>query len=160
MGRCSGKERSMTIVLVQPGEGREVPRFFGERTVVKAGSGGTRGAYAIRENEAPAGYGGVPFHIHREGEEAFFVLDGELTVFDGDRPLTAAAGTFVLIPRGTVHTIANRGTVPVRWLTLISPAWISGWIEEETGEDDPTGVWERYGVEIVGPPPESTGDRG
>jgi hypothetical protein len=97
----------MTITLLQPGEGRGVSRQLGERTVIKGDSAGTRGAYALRENEAP---------------------------------------------RGTVHTLANRGTSPVRWLTLLSPAWISGWIEEETSGNQAE-VFARYGLEIVGPPP-------
>ena len=58
------------------------------------------------------------------------------------------------MPRGTVHTIANRGAVPVRWLTLISPAWVSGWIQEESADpDNRAAIYRRYGLEIVGPPP-------
>jgi hypothetical protein len=68
--------------------------------------------------------------------------------------LAAPAGSFVLIPRGTVHSIANRGAVPVRWLTLISPAWVSGWIQEENAApDERAAIYLRYGLEIVGPPP-------
>jgi hypothetical protein len=43
------------IVVVLPGEGEVVPRRSGERTVVKAAEAETRGAYAVRENTAPAG---------------------------------------------------------------------------------------------------------
>ena len=122
--------------------------------MVKATEADTRGAYAVRENRVPAGFGGVPLHLHREAEEAFWILEGELTVHLQNRRLAAAAGAFVLIPRGTVHSIANRGTAPVRWLTLISPAWASGWIEEEAADPDRrTAIYARYGLEIVGPPP-------
>lgn len=110
----------------------------------------------MRENTAPAGSGGVPFHRHLGAEEAFYVLEGELTVFTEDRTLAAPAGTFVLVPRGTVHSLANRGAVPLRWLTLISPAWVSGWIQEEAAaldERQRAAVYLRYGLEIVGPPP-------
>jgi mannose-6-phosphate isomerase-like protein (cupin superfamily) len=145
------------IVVVPPGEGEVVPRRFGERTVVKAAESETRGAYAVRENTVPAGYGGVPFHRHLGAEEAFYVLEGELTVFTEDRTLAVPAGAFVLVPRGTVHSLANRGAVPLRWLTLISPAWVSGWIQEEAAaaldERQRAAVYLRYGLEIVGPPP-------
>jgi mannose-6-phosphate isomerase-like protein (cupin superfamily) len=143
-------------VVVPPGEGEVVPRRFGERTVVKAAEAETRGAYAVRENTAPAGFGGVPFHRHLGAEEAFYVLEGELTVFTEDRTLAVPTGAFVLVPRGTVHSLANRGAVPVRWLTLISPAWVSGWIQEEAADLDErqrAAVYLRYGLEIVGPPP-------
>jgi mannose-6-phosphate isomerase-like protein (cupin superfamily) len=144
------------VVVVPPGEGEVVPRRYGERTVVKAAEAETRGAYAVRENSVPAGFGGVPFHLHREAEEAFYVLEGELTVFTEGRTLAAPAGSLVLIPRGAVHSIANRGAVPVRWLTLISPAWVSGWIQEERADPDEherAAIYLRYGLEIVGPPP-------
>jgi mannose-6-phosphate isomerase-like protein (cupin superfamily) len=142
------------VVVVPPGEGEVVPRRFGERTVVKAAEAETGGAYAIRENAAPAGYNAVPFHLHREAEEAFFILEGEMTVFTKGRTLAAPAGSFVLIPRGTVHALANRGAEPLRWLTLISPAWVSGWIQAEAADpDDREAIYARYGLEIVGPPP-------
>jgi mannose-6-phosphate isomerase-like protein (cupin superfamily) len=143
-----------TVVVVPPGEGEVVPRQYGELTVVKAAEAETRGAYAVRENAVPAGFGGVPFHLHREAEEAFYVLEGELTVFTEGHTLAAPAGSFVLIPRGAVHSLANRGAVPVRWLTLISPAWVSGWIQAEAADpDDRAAIYLRYGLEIVGPPP-------
>jgi mannose-6-phosphate isomerase-like protein (cupin superfamily) len=144
------------IVVVPPGEGEVVPRRFGERTVVKAAEAETRGAYAVRENTVPAGFAAVPFHRHLGAEEAFYVLEGELTVFTEDRSLAAPAGGFALVPRGTVHSLANRGAVPVRWLTLISPAWVSGWIQEEAAaldERQRAAVYLRHGLEIVGPPP-------
>jgi uncharacterized cupin superfamily protein len=142
------------VVVVPPGAGEVVPRRFGERTVVKAAEADTRGAYAVRENSVPAGFGGVPFHLHREAEEAFYVLEGELTVFTEGRTLAAPAGSFVLIPRGTAHSLANRAAVPARWLTLISPAWVSGWIHAESADpDDREAIYLRYGLEIVGPPP-------
>jgi mannose-6-phosphate isomerase-like protein (cupin superfamily) len=151
MGAVSG------VVVVLPGQGEVVPRRFGERTVVKAAEAETRGAYAVRENTVPAGFGKVPLHRHLGAEEAFYVLEGELTVFAEDRTLALPAGAFVLVPRGTVHSLANRGAVPVRWLTLISPAWVSGWIQEEAAAVDDqqqrAAVYLRYGLEIVGPPP-------
>lgn len=97
------------VIVVLPGEGEVVQRRYGERTIVKAAEAETRGAYALRDNSAPAGYNAVPFHLHREAEEAFYVLEGELTVFTEGRTLAAPAGSFVLIPRRTVHSLANRG---------------------------------------------------
>jgi mannose-6-phosphate isomerase-like protein (cupin superfamily) len=144
------------VVVVPPGQGEVVPRRFGELTVVKAAEAETRGAYAVWENTAPAGSGAVPLHRHLGAEEAFYVLEGELTVFAEDHTLALPAGAFVLVPRGTVHSLANRAAVPVRWLTLISPAWVSGWIQEEAAAVDDQQravVYLRYGLEIVGPPP-------
>jgi mannose-6-phosphate isomerase-like protein (cupin superfamily) len=154
---------SDAVVVVPPGEGTVVPRRYGEHTVIKVAEAQTRGAYAVRENSVPAHSGGVPLHLHRAAEEAFYVLEGELTVFAESRALAAPAGSFVLIPRGAVHSIANRGAVAARWLTMISPAWVSAWIEEEdrllrssAGVPEPdkqAAIYAKYGLEIVGPPP-------
>jgi mannose-6-phosphate isomerase-like protein (cupin superfamily) len=151
------------LIVVAPDEGREVVRVNGERTVVKAGRDATRGAYAVRENGAPAGFVSVPLHIHRSAEEAFYVLSGRLAVQAGDDRVDVEAGSFVLISRGMVHAIANPGAEPVRWLTLISPADQSEWVEAEhelllasDGEPDPAAlaaIHRRYGLEIIGPPP-------
>ena len=124
----------------------------------------THDAYAVRENVAPAGYSAVPFHIHHGAEEAFYILEGAMTVTTPSREVKAQAGSFVLIPRGTVHALANNEAVPLRWLTFISPGWVSAWIEEEsalleeTGTQEPDvarqeAIYEKYGLEIVAPPP-------
>jgi mannose-6-phosphate isomerase-like protein (cupin superfamily) len=151
------------LVVVAPDEGREVVRLNGERTIIKAGREATRGAYAVRENGAPPGYASVPLHIHRNAEEAFYVLSGRLAVQAGDVRVDVEAGSFALVPRGMVHALANPGAEPVRWLTLISPADRSEWVEAEhelllasDGEPDPdalAAIHRRYGLEIVGPPP-------
>ncbi len=150
--------------VVRPGEGLLLTRLNGERTVVKVGQAATRGAYAVRENTVPAGFSAVPLHVHRNAEEAFYVLDGELAVLAGGHRTDAAAGSFVLIPRGVTHAIANVGRRPVRWLTLFSPAAQSEWIEAEhelltatPGEPDPlalAAIHRRFGLEIVGSPPQ------
>ena len=156
-------EHADDVLLVGPGDGRVVTRVNGEQTVIKAGRARTAGAYALRENVVPAGFRRVPMHLHRAAEEAFYVLDGILSVRAGDRRLDAAPGAFVVIRRGTVHALANLGERPVRWLTVISPASQAEWVEAEDdllaagGEPDPEALAEihhRYGLEIVGPPPE------
>ena len=153
-----------SLTIVPPAGGRRVERLFGEETVIKADQSLTGDAYALRENAVPAGFGGVPFHIHHLAEEAFYILAGEMTLFTPDATHEAGPGSFVLIPRGMAHSFANRGSVPLRWLTLFSPAWVSGWIEEESdllrasapAAPDPAqqrAIYEQYGLEIVAPPP-------
>ena len=65
---------------------------------------------------------GPSAHVHEDEDDAFYVLDGEL-VFEVDHePITAAAGTFVLVPPGVLHTFANRTATPVRILNIHAPA--------------------------------------
>jgi mannose-6-phosphate isomerase-like protein (cupin superfamily) len=56
-------------------------------------------------------------------DEAFYVLEGEITFEVGTIVVPARAGTFVLAPRGVVHSHRNTGTTLARWLTIFSPAW-------------------------------------
>jgi quercetin dioxygenase-like cupin family protein len=61
------------------------------------------------DNTIPAGSPGPRPHIHRDHEEAFYVLEGELTVRVGTRTITAPAGSFVMVPRDVTHNPLTRG---------------------------------------------------
>jgi mannose-6-phosphate isomerase-like protein (cupin superfamily) len=65
---------------------------------------------------------GPEAHVHEDEDDAFYVLDGELTFLLGDEEVAAPAGTFVLVPPGVVHTFANRTGTPVRILNVHAPA--------------------------------------
>ena len=65
-------------------------------------------------------------HAH-EGEDededdAFYVLEGELTFLLEGNEVPAGPGTFVLLPPGVRHTFANRGNVVARCLNIHAPA--------------------------------------
>jgi mannose-6-phosphate isomerase-like protein (cupin superfamily) len=107
-------ETSRRLTVVPSGGGIPVVRLNGEETVLTVGDAETRGAYAARLSTAPPGFAAVPLRVHRDAEEGFLVLVGELAVHAGGRVVTAVAGAFVLVPRGLVHAIANRSGVPVR----------------------------------------------
>jgi mannose-6-phosphate isomerase-like protein (cupin superfamily) len=65
---------------------------------------------------------GPPPHVHRDEDEFYYVLDGELEVLDRDRTFTARAGSFVFVPRGTLHNFRNRSAKPARLVVGITPA--------------------------------------
>jgi quercetin dioxygenase-like cupin family protein len=69
---------------------------------------------SILESLAPYG-DSPPLHIHHGEDEAFHVLDGELTVRVADELVTLAAGETILAPRGIPHThrVSSRGGA--RW---------------------------------------------
>ena len=48
----------------------------------------------------------------------FYVLDGILTMRLGDETQQLGPGTFVCVPPGVVHTFANHGDRPVRFLNF------------------------------------------
>jgi quercetin dioxygenase-like cupin family protein len=83
------------------------------------------GACFIFEGITPPG-GGPPPHIHHHQEESFYLLQGTLTIQAAGRTYQASPGDFVHIPRGTVHSFKNNGTVDARLLTTVSPAGPAG----------------------------------
>jgi mannose-6-phosphate isomerase-like protein (cupin superfamily) len=70
---------------------------------------------------APGRHGPEP-HEHRDEDDVFYVLEGELTFDVGSGEVPAPAGTFVLVPPGVRHTFANRTAEPVRVLNIHAPA--------------------------------------
>jgi len=123
------------------------------------------GAYFAMEAIVPPG-GGPPPHIHRNEDETFYVLDGELEFLLGDRILMGRAGDFVNVPRGTVHRFRNAGTARARLLLTFTPAGIERFFEEtleratDPGQPPPDNLQAvaaryaeaapRYGIEFVG----------
>ena len=65
---------------------------------------------------------GPPAHVHHGEDDAFLVLDGELTFVLGSEEVAAPAGTFVLVPPEVEHTFENRTDTPVRILNVHAPA--------------------------------------
>jgi quercetin dioxygenase-like cupin family protein len=82
----------------------------------------TAGAYSVMVGEGPAGAPGPPLHEHPTTDEAFYVAAGEGTFQLEDEQIVVPAGGFVFVPRGTVHTVWNAGSEPLRGLIIISPA--------------------------------------
>jgi len=62
----------------------------------------------------------APLHLHRNDDEAWYVLEGALCVRVGKDVVEARAGTSVFVPRGTVHTYWNAGPGLVRYLLVMT----------------------------------------
>jgi quercetin dioxygenase-like cupin family protein len=117
-------------LFVGPEDGKALPNPIGGRMAVKVRDEDTAGAYSVHDNTIPPGSPGPRPHIHRNHEEAFYVLEGELTVRVGARRITAPAGSFVVVPRGVVHQPSNPGTQPTRVLLIFSPSGMDHFFEE------------------------------
>ena len=152
-----GPHEDVEPILLKPGEGTV---HVGLPThVLKTDSAATRGAYSLYEETFPPGAPGPAVHIHHEQEEAFYVLEGELTLLLGDQLLTARAGTFVLVPAGWRHGFANRSKEVVRVANIHSPRGFER-VFEKMGELSTPGsdvrsfmeFSDKHGVEIVGRP--------
>lgn len=77
----------------------------------------TGGALGVAEFRGRRGAWTVP-HEHRELEECFYVLSGEFAFRAGDRQVEAAAGAFLMVPRGTPHVleaVSDEASLLVLW---------------------------------------------
>jgi mannose-6-phosphate isomerase-like protein (cupin superfamily) len=61
-------------------------------------------------------------HVHDAEDDAFYILEGELTFVLGDDDVAAPPGTFVMVPPGVEHGFRNDGESPVRMLNIHAPA--------------------------------------
>ena len=111
----------------------------------------TDGELAIVENAVDEQFGGPPLH-HHDFDEAFYVLEGELTFEVAGERLTAAAGEAAFAPRGVTHTLANLSGAPARYMLICTPAGFERYFDriaaEQAGVEPP--------AQASGPIPETT----
>jgi quercetin dioxygenase-like cupin family protein len=81
----------------------------------------TDGATSVIESTMPPRAPGPPLHKH-DFQEAFYVLEGELTIQVGDELHVARQGELAIAPRGVPHTLANQADAPARFLIICTPA--------------------------------------
>jgi uncharacterized cupin superfamily protein len=63
----------------------------------------------------------APLHLHRNDDEAWYVLEGALCVRVGKDVVEAKAGSAIFVPRGKAHTYWNPGPGLVRYLLAMTP---------------------------------------
>jgi mannose-6-phosphate isomerase-like protein (cupin superfamily) len=150
---------------VASGEGRTL-WVLGDLYEFKATGEDTGGKFALWETTTPPGNPGPPPHIHHNEDEVFYILDGELELTVEGHVSVVGAGTFVNIPKGTLHTFRNAGTTPARFLGMVAPGGFEKFFEEvgEPARDPyspPAGppdvekvmaTAHKYGLEIPPPP--------
>ena len=113
-------EGDRSFVHVPPGGGRSV-WFNGGLVTFYALGEDTGGAFTLFEEAIAPQDRALP-HLHHEEDQAFYVLEGEHEFVCDGRAFAAGVGSFVYVPRGTVHSYENVGTEPGRLLILSTPA--------------------------------------
>ena len=165
----AAEEAASRIFALGPGEG-EALWGDGLLATIKANGEQTDGRSSLVEILAPEGYGSG-LHVHHREDEGFWILEGELTFYVGDRTLKARPGSFLFGPKDIPHAFTV-DSGPARLLFLFTPAGFEDLIRE-MGEpareltippqpDAPPDEAEmgrlmaiaaKYGGEILGPPP-------
>jgi quercetin dioxygenase-like cupin family protein len=93
------------------------------------------GHVSVVENVVPPNWGGPHLHKH-DFDEAFYVLEGELTFQVEDDVVKRRAGEFAFAPRNVAHTLANHSDQPARYVLVITPAGFERYFAR-MGTDNP-----------------------
>ena len=150
-------------IVLGPGEGQTV-LVPGHKVTHKLSGADTDGAFSLLEVELTGD--GPPQHIHKGEDETFYVLEGEVKFLLGETTSIAKAGSFVSIPRGTVHAFCRVDKKNAKLLTTFTPAGFEKFFDD-AGDLDVSdteayvakaeALAEKYNMEVVGPPLEVIG---
>ena len=148
-------------------------KFLGIPTLIRSTGETTNGAFGLIEHWMMLPGFASPYHTHHLEDEAFYVLEGELTVVCDGKWLKAGPGTYVFGPREIPHGFKVVGTAPVRMLLLCAPAGFEHLVldmsepaTELTSPSAPPDMAKlmvlaaKYKIDILGPLPEETGTAG
>ena len=87
------------------------------------------------------GSGPATLHVHRSDDEAWHILEGELTFRYADRTETVGPGTTVFVPAGVAHTYTAARNA--RYLIVLTPR-LSALIRTLQSDRDPAHQHEIY----------------
>ena len=109
---------SAKAIVRKPGQGKEVV-FSGHPMAFLVTGDDTRHTSMFDWTIPPRFSTGL--HVHRIQEETFYVLEGECEWQVGDQRVRATPGTYLFVPPGVPHNIANVADKPARVLMTVSP---------------------------------------
>ena len=110
--------------------------FRGGLIKFHADSTDTSGRFALLEMEGRPG-NEPPLHVHRNEDELFYVMDGQLKVLRENEEITLTPGQSAFLPRNVAHTFKVASS-HVRFLNYITPGGFEGYFRDlghPAGED-------------------------
>lgn len=115
----------------------------------------TGGQVSVTEIVVPPHSPGPPLHTHAF-DEAFYVLEGELTFKIADTLMTKTSGEISFAPRDVAHTLANLSDTPARYALVCTPAgferhWARMSAEAAGVETPPWALQPIPDITVVGP---------
>lgn len=146
-------------LVLSPEQG-DVLNTVGDVVRILAGSEQTAGSLAFFEVRTAPG-AGPPLHIHAEEDEFFFVIEGLVKFSIEGKIHVCKPGSFIIAPRGSLHTFVNAGSTTLRMLVTVSPARIDAAFRENAammarnpsaGIPEITEIFGRSGITFHGPP--------
>jgi quercetin dioxygenase-like cupin family protein len=108
---------SATRPVLVPPDGGAALNVLGDGIVIKVHGRDTGGTMSVVIAGADPGKGPPP-HVHHREDETFYVLEGEVEGFCGDRKFKLTPGTTAFLPRNIPHGWKVTGTQPAKVLVV------------------------------------------
>ena len=81
----------------------------------------TDGHFGLFQWDMAPQAGGPDAHYHKTFSESFYVLDGKVRLYDGDKWVTAVKGDYLYVPPNGIHAFRNDTDEPASMLILFAP---------------------------------------
>ncbi len=102
--------------------------WLGQLAEIKATAADTGGRLTIVEVTCAPGFE-APLHVHHREDEAFWILDGEATLYVGKAAIEVSAGDYAFGPRDIPHRYSV-GEAGVRMLFICTPGGFENLVRE------------------------------
>lgn len=141
--------------------------FLNQLAIIKVAASQTANAFCLVEMVSPVGTGS-PLHVHRNEDETFFVLDGQLEFISGAERIHCGLGSSIFLPRDIPHGFRVVGDSPAKYLVFATPGGFDRFVME-AGQpatsmtlpvptsldlDKLVALAAKFRIEILGPLPE------
>jgi mannose-6-phosphate isomerase-like protein (cupin superfamily) len=117
----SGDSGELSVVAVPSSSMRTVRMKSGTLGSFVATGTLTDGRYGLYRWDMPANSGGAGGHFHRSFSEAFYVLEGAPSFYNGDAGTPGAPGDYLYVPEGGIHGFRNDTNASASMLNLFAP---------------------------------------
>ena len=156
MGYNKNSTETKRDFLRRYGEQEWLNSVPGEEIAVRFHSSETLGRFSIMESKAQPG-AAPPMHLHRDEEEVFHILQGELDFSVAGIETTLKAGDMMRIPAGMPHAWRNRTDHVALMIVMFAPGGPEKIFEMIAGRsnDEISAILDELGTVVVGPPMEA-----
>ncbi|MDR7275226.1 cupin domain-containing protein [Catenuloplanes atrovinosus] len=107
-------------LVLGPDEG-DPYHWLGTLSITKILGSSTTGNLDVVDHRVPPGFA-ARWHVHRDADEVFYLIDGDLEVRCGGDAWRAGRDSLVFLPRGVPHGFVNSTDGPARILIFCAPA--------------------------------------
>jgi len=119
--RYRGEKGELTAVFRRAGQKPELSIGSGTAVRYLATGASTYGRFGLYRWDAKPHTPGPSAHFHRTMSESFFILEGKVRLYNGERWVDANAGDFLFVPEGGVHGFQNESDESASMLILFAP---------------------------------------